>query len=165
MCVEKDIEIPLFPPSQPRDLCLESCCCGFWSITSSAESSFNYGSEWSQAKTQLGLLSPLGKTWCHLLLTHSSYLDSCCLEIDVHNGNRCSPTQPENKIIKERRERGRGSILSIVSKQMTLFSPKMFQTVWKSLRISYESLFFDRLTNWNVLEKKTLHVLLRPEKS
>ena len=29
----------------PRDLCLESCCCGFWSITSSAESSFNYGSE------------------------------------------------------------------------------------------------------------------------
>ena len=32
-------------------------------------------------------------------------LDSCCLEIDVHNrGNRCSPTQPENKIIKERRQ-------------------------------------------------------------
>ena len=31
-------------------------CCG---ITSSAESSFNYGSEPTQAKTQLGLLSPL----------------------------------------------------------------------------------------------------------
>ena len=34
-------------------------CCG---ITSSAESSFNYGSEPTQAKTQLGLLSPC-LTW------------------------------------------------------------------------------------------------------
>ena len=137
--------------SQPGDLCLESCCCGFWSITSSAESSFNYGSEWSQAKTQLGLLSPLGKTWCHLLLTHSSYLDSCCLEIDVHNGgNRCSPTQPENKIIKERRLRERISS-STVSKH---FFSKNTKKVTSIVKVCF-------LTGLQIgCLTKTLHVLL-----
>ena len=74
-------------------------------------------------------------------------LDSCCLEIDVHNrGNRCSPTQPENKIIKERRqEKEKGyHPLNIKTGFDTM---RLF--FWESAsHINCKSLLFDRFTNW-----------------